>query len=183
MDLGVERLLIPAIPELLETWTGSFGFTVMSNSDRIELAENNILSFQGTTMCQKVLNIACNNLQDQNVPSMSNSICDKAVDISSTHSEVLNGTMMSISIGRTSICDKAVNIASTCSEVLIGTTRPNSDRELAENSSPCSLGTGSCQKVISTLGRPEGLNGLFPILFLLIEHMLVDSLSTHLEGH
>ena len=154
MDLGVERLLIPAVPELLETWTGSFGFTVMSNSDRIELAENSILSFQGTTMCQKVLNIACNNLQDQNVPSMSNSICDKAVDI-----------------------------ASTCSEVLIGTTRPNADRELAENSSPCSLGTGSCQKVISTLGRPEGLNGLFPILFLLIEHMLVDSLSTHLEGH
>jgi len=165
LDLGVERLLIPAIPELLETWTGSFGFTVMSNSDRIELAENNILSFQGTTMCQKVLNIACNNLQDQNVPSMSNSICDKAVDISSTHSEVLNGTMMSISIGRTSICDKAVNIASTCSEVLIGTTRPNSDGELAENSSPCSLGTSSCEKVINTLGRPEGSNGLFPFSF------------------
>ncbi|PAN50166.1 hypothetical protein PAHAL_9G502900 [Panicum hallii] len=159
LDLGVERLLIPAVPELLETWTGSFGFTVMSNSDRILLAENSILSFQGTTMCQKVLNIACNNLQDQNVPSISNSIYDKDVDIASTHSEVLNGTMMCISIDRTTICDKAVNIASTCSEVLIGTTMSNSDRELAENSSPCSLGTSSCQKVINTLGRPEGLNG------------------------
>nr|CAB3496240.1 unnamed protein product [Digitaria exilis] len=45
LDLGVERLLLPAVPELLKTWTGSFGFTVMSNSDRIELSENSILSF------------------------------------------------------------------------------------------------------------------------------------------
>jgi hypothetical protein len=56
--MGVERLLLPAIPQLLETWTGSFGFTVMSNSDRLELVENSILSFQGTIMCQKVLNVA-----------------------------------------------------------------------------------------------------------------------------
>ncbi|KAF8721422.1 hypothetical protein HU200_023135 [Digitaria exilis] len=73
LDLGVERLLLPAVPELLKTWTGSFGFTVMSNSDRIELSENSILSFQGTTMCQKVLNVACNDVQEQNVPLMSNS--------------------------------------------------------------------------------------------------------------
>jgi hypothetical protein len=36
---------------------------------------------------------------------------------------------------------------------------------LAENSSPCSLGTSSCEKVINTLGRPEGSNGLFPFSF------------------
>ncbi|RCV45278.1 hypothetical protein SETIT_9G441200v2 [Setaria italica] len=172
-DLGVERLLLPAVPELLETWTGSFGFTVMSNSDRIELAENSILSFQGTTMCQKVLNVACNNLQDQNVPSLSNSgladkkflsfdkrtICDKAVDIASTHSDMLNGTTISLSFNRTTVCDKAVDIASSCSEVLNGTAMPTSDRELAENSSLYSPGSSLCQKVINTCSYPEGLNG------------------------
>ncbi|OEL27279.1 Increased DNA methylation 1, partial [Dichanthelium oligosanthes] len=183
LDLGVERLLLPAVPELLETWTGSFGFSVMSNSDRIELAENSILSFQGTTMCQKVLNVACNNLQDQNVPSVSNSerielaeknvlsfdrrtICDKAVDTASTRSEVLNGTTMSLSFDRTTACVKAVDIASTCSEVLNGTAMANFDTELAENSSLCS---------------PEGLNGLSPTLFLLIEHFLVGWFDYHVE--
>ncbi|WVZ56579.1 hypothetical protein U9M48_007085 [Paspalum notatum var. saurae] len=114
LDMGVERLLLPAVPELLETWTGSFGFTAMSDSDRLELAGNSILSFQGTTMCQKVLNAACNNPQDQNVKLMSNSeriglavnnvlcfdqttICDKAVDTAYAHLEVLNGTTTSSS--------------------------------------------------------------------------------------
>lgn len=73
LDLGVERLLLPAVPELLQTWTCSFGFTVMSNSERLELAGNSILSFQGTTMCQKILNVAHNISQDRSIPSMSNS--------------------------------------------------------------------------------------------------------------
>ncbi|CAN6295465.1 unnamed protein product [Urochloa humidicola] len=169
LDLGVERLLLPAVPELLETWTGSFGFAVMSNSDRIELADNSILSFQGTTMCQKVLSVACKNLQDQNVPSMSNSelaeknvlsydrrtICDKALNIASTHSE----TTMSLSIDRTTVCDKAVDVASTCSAVLNGTTMPNSDKELAENSGLCSPRSSLCQKATNTSSHSEGLNG------------------------
>jgi hypothetical protein len=70
--LEVERLLLPAVPQLLETWTGSFGFTVMSNSDKLELVENSILSFQGTTMCQKVLNVACSSAQDHSAAMMSN---------------------------------------------------------------------------------------------------------------
>ncbi|CAL4938913.1 unnamed protein product [Urochloa decumbens] len=173
LDLRVERLLLPAVPELLKTWTGSFGFTVMSDSDRIELADNSILSFQGTTMCQKVLSVACKNLQDQNVPSMSNSelaeknvltydrrtICNKALDIASTHSEVLNGTTMSLNFDRTTVCAKAVDIASTCSEVLNGTTMPTSDIELAENPRLCSPRSSLCQKVTNTCSHPEGLNG------------------------
>ncbi|CAM0913417.1 unnamed protein product [Alopecurus aequalis] len=55
---GVERLLLPAVPQLLETWTGSFGFKAMSRSDRFEFAESSVLSFQGTTMCQRILNDA-----------------------------------------------------------------------------------------------------------------------------
>ncbi|KAL6657289.1 hypothetical protein ACP70R_005069 [Stipagrostis hirtigluma subsp. patula] len=56
--LGVERLVLPAVPELLQTWTGSFGFRVMTHSDKLEIAEHTILSFQGTTMCHKFLSSA-----------------------------------------------------------------------------------------------------------------------------
>ncbi|KAL6657291.1 hypothetical protein ACP70R_005071 [Stipagrostis hirtigluma subsp. patula] len=44
--LGVERLVLPAVPGLLQTWTGSFGFMVMTHSDKLEIAEHTILSFQ-----------------------------------------------------------------------------------------------------------------------------------------
>ncbi|KAG1338027.1 hypothetical protein COCNU_04G003330 [Cocos nucifera] len=54
-SLGVERLLIPAVPELLETWTTSFGFTKMSSFDRFKYLEYTLLNFQDTTMCQKLL--------------------------------------------------------------------------------------------------------------------------------
>ncbi|URE13136.1 PHD-finger [Musa troglodytarum] len=54
-SLGVERLLLPAVPQLLQTWTTSFGFTQMTSSDRLELSKYPLLSFSGTTMCQKLL--------------------------------------------------------------------------------------------------------------------------------
>ncbi|XP_071681357.1 increased DNA methylation 1-like [Lolium perenne] len=57
-ELGVERLVLPAVPELLQTWTESFGFQVMSQSDKLEIAEHTILCFQGTTMCHKFINKA-----------------------------------------------------------------------------------------------------------------------------
>ncbi|XP_058075041.1 uncharacterized protein LOC131223612 isoform X2 [Magnolia sinica] len=53
--LGVERLLVPAVPELLETWTNSFGFTKMTRSNKLNLSEYNFLDFQDTIMCQKLL--------------------------------------------------------------------------------------------------------------------------------
>jgi hypothetical protein len=96
--MGVERLLLPAIPQLLETWTGSFGFTVMSNSDRLELVENSILSFQGTIMCQKVLNVACSSPQDQSAPSMSNSVKDLAENSILCYPEISICQKVSISI-------------------------------------------------------------------------------------
>lgn len=54
-NLGVERLLLPAAPQLLETWTSSFGFAKMTSSDRMKLLEHTFLEFQDTTMCQKIL--------------------------------------------------------------------------------------------------------------------------------
>ncbi|KAK1367770.1 Increased DNA methylation 1 [Heracleum sosnowskyi] len=54
-ELGVEKLVLPAVPTLLETWTSSFGFSVMAQSDRLELLDYTFLNFPGTTMCQKLL--------------------------------------------------------------------------------------------------------------------------------
>uniref|UniRef100_A0A0D9X396 PHD-type domain-containing protein n=1 Tax=Leersia perrieri TaxID=77586 RepID=A0A0D9X396_9ORYZ len=54
--IGVKRLVLPAVPELVATWTGSFGFREMGQSDRQELAHHPIVCFQGTTMCHKFLN-------------------------------------------------------------------------------------------------------------------------------
>ncbi|TKY47169.1 Increased DNA methylation 1 [Spatholobus suberectus] len=55
MQLGVERLVLPAVPSVLETWTGSFGFAKMTNFERSQFLDYTFLDFQGTIMCQKLL--------------------------------------------------------------------------------------------------------------------------------
>jgi hypothetical protein len=55
-QVGVRRLVLPAVPELLPMWTASLGFHAMTGSDVMEMAvEHASLSFKGTTMCQKTL--------------------------------------------------------------------------------------------------------------------------------
>ncbi|KAK7372105.1 hypothetical protein VNO80_05474 [Phaseolus coccineus] len=55
MQLGVERLVLPAVPAVLETWTKSFGFAQMTNFDRSQFLDCAFLDFQETVMCQKLL--------------------------------------------------------------------------------------------------------------------------------
>ncbi|KAF8397268.1 hypothetical protein HHK36_016178 [Tetracentron sinense] len=55
IELGVERLLLPAVPQLLHTWTTSFGFSKMTDSERLKFLGYTFLNFQDTTMCQKLL--------------------------------------------------------------------------------------------------------------------------------
>lgn len=56
MELGVERLVLPAVPSVLNTWTTSFGFSKMTPSERLKFLDYTFLDFQGTIMCQKLLN-------------------------------------------------------------------------------------------------------------------------------
>ncbi|BAT88334.1 hypothetical protein VIGAN_05179700 [Vigna angularis var. angularis] len=59
MKLDVERLVLPAVPSVLETWTGSFGFAKMTDYERSQFLDYTFLDFEGTIMCQKLLmNIA-----------------------------------------------------------------------------------------------------------------------------
>ncbi|CAM6109439.1 unnamed protein product [Calypogeia fissa] len=56
-SLEVERLVLPAVPELLETWTAAFGFQSMDESERLKLMDLNIMAFPGTSTLYKRLDI------------------------------------------------------------------------------------------------------------------------------
>lgn len=53
--LGVERLILPAIAQLRNTWETSFGFLEMHHSERLQLSGYPFIGFQGTIMLHKVL--------------------------------------------------------------------------------------------------------------------------------
>ncbi|XP_026378802.1 uncharacterized protein LOC113273268 [Papaver somniferum] len=57
-ELEVERLILPAVPQVLQSWTTSFGFSKMSESERLEFLRYTFLDFQDTTMCQKILRMS-----------------------------------------------------------------------------------------------------------------------------
>ncbi|KAI3945889.1 hypothetical protein MKX01_002417 [Papaver californicum] len=54
-ELEVEMVVLPAMPQVLRTWTTSFGFSVLSISEKLELLRYTFLEFQDTRMCQKIL--------------------------------------------------------------------------------------------------------------------------------
>ncbi|CAN6486044.1 unnamed protein product [Victoria cruziana] len=56
MSVKVERLVISAIPELIDTWTSAFGFKHIDDSDKELYNRINLMVFPGTTLLEKRLN-------------------------------------------------------------------------------------------------------------------------------
>ncbi|MCO5581507.1 hypothetical protein L7F22_035392 [Adiantum nelumboides] len=54
-SIGVEKLILPAVPELLDTWMGAFRFMKLSSQERRELSKLSLMTFPGTTLLQKYL--------------------------------------------------------------------------------------------------------------------------------
>ncbi|CAI0400011.1 unnamed protein product [Linum tenue] len=55
VELGVQRLVLPAVAGMLNIWTGSFGFTKMADSERLLFLDCTFVEFQETIMCHKQL--------------------------------------------------------------------------------------------------------------------------------
>ncbi|QCD81859.1 hypothetical protein DEO72_LG2g2189 [Vigna unguiculata] len=55
MQLGVGRLVLPAVPSTLRTWMDSFGFEKMNLFERSKFLDNTFLNFEGSIMCHKLL--------------------------------------------------------------------------------------------------------------------------------
>lgn len=54
VEMGVERLVLPAIAQLSDTWVSSFGFAEMPTLLRRELLGYPFVLFTGTTLFQKI---------------------------------------------------------------------------------------------------------------------------------
>ncbi|XP_061364383.1 increased DNA methylation 1-like [Gastrolobium bilobum] len=53
--LGIERMILPSSPSVIDTWTNSFGFARMTDLDKFQFLDYTFLDFQDTIMCHKLL--------------------------------------------------------------------------------------------------------------------------------
>ncbi|KAI3836753.1 hypothetical protein MKW92_046150 [Papaver armeniacum] len=101
-ELEVERLILPAIPQVLHTWTNSFGFSKMTSSERSEFfLKYTFLDFPDTTMCQKILRMPVVKLTPQ--PTDGNTIIPEVVQAE----QGLEG-QQEVELGVKSVSDSAV---------------------------------------------------------------------------
>ncbi|KAH6814513.1 hypothetical protein C2S51_023531 [Perilla frutescens var. frutescens] len=157
-ELGVERLVLPAIPSVLNTWITSFGFSKMSESERLNFLAYTFLDFQGTVFCQKLLNINLSVVLSPSAETQANS-CDHVynnvgigIDGNSAVSEVFEGKQFEETgiVERESTCIKTVadNANAGCSaETAIVVHQPTlPDYSPFQSTLECSVGVATNDK-------------------------------------
>jgi hypothetical protein len=55
MSVKVEKLVVSAIPDLVETWTKGFGFVPVGDIEKRRLKKLNLMVFPGTVLLEKSL--------------------------------------------------------------------------------------------------------------------------------
>ncbi|XP_047331061.1 uncharacterized protein LOC124934575 [Impatiens glandulifera] len=55
MELGIQQIVLPAIPSVVNTWKNAFGFSEMTEPEKLMFLNHTFLNFEGTIMCQKQL--------------------------------------------------------------------------------------------------------------------------------
>lgn len=53
--LGVEEIVLPSTPKVIDTWTNSFDFEKMTLSVKSKFLDHVFLDFEDTIMCHKLL--------------------------------------------------------------------------------------------------------------------------------
>ncbi|KAF6147015.1 hypothetical protein GIB67_036734 [Kingdonia uniflora] len=64
-ELGVETVVLPSAPQVVQAWTKSFGYSKMTIFERLEFLGYTFLTFQGTTMCKKILTSMANSVRSR----------------------------------------------------------------------------------------------------------------------
>lgn len=59
-SLKVEKLVVSAIPDLVDTWTLGFGFERLEEEERQSLSKINLMVFPGSVWLKKMLYDNCN---------------------------------------------------------------------------------------------------------------------------
>lgn len=87
VQMGIERLVLPAIPQLRETWEKSFGFLEMPLSERLQFLGYPFLAFQGTIMLQKFLRNSIFNKEMRDFSGKSSDFGGNASNIFKKHTQ------------------------------------------------------------------------------------------------
>ncbi|KAF8024161.1 hypothetical protein BT93_F1375 [Corymbia citriodora subsp. variegata] len=121
VSFGVEKLVIAAIPDLVQTWTEGFGFKAVEKDEKEALNKINLMVFPGTVLLKKSLStnqkaealseceLTTKSIQSAETCYANNEEAD-AREVSPKEGDLSRGTELTKEIGQ-GVCNAAQNFA------------------------------------------------------------------------